>query len=324
MKTASLIASLSLAIAVSALACTGQIVPLGTIDGGPGTVPLLDASVDDVRAPDSETVPEPVAGLPGAACRDLAGPRADLASHQTALDAFQGSWELCSARINLTGSFPADIAGLTVAGGRITVLVKDGLALVPGAGAEYTLGVATSNHDHSYQLEFSYSGGGGNNFQLEMTADRSQLRLSAGTSGNVYHFGRLASGSVVPRCTGVTGPAHAYTSIQDTASRLAGKWQLCSGGINSPADTKGIEFARTNAFFLVNRSGAIVRGGTWDYERSLSYVDATGMNGPGSYQINLNSGTGGNSYFSRVAQDGSWLELDENTSGKRARYERLR
>jgi hypothetical protein len=328
MKTASLV---TLLLALTSVACsvgTGDPAIMIPNPGGsvtpPGTSPL---PVDPPGTPGTPGTPEPepVGGLPGAACRELAGDRAELTDHARALAAFQGTWELCSADVRYPGTFPDDVAGLSVAGDRVSVLVKNGEALESGATAKHSLGVRVSPYNHSYQVELLYSGGGYNNFQLEMTADRSQLRLSAGTSGNVFHFGRLSPGSVVRQCTGLASPAHAYASTDDVSARLAGKWQLCSGGISSPSGTAGIEFTRTNAFLLVKGAGgAIVRGGTWDYERSLSFIDTTGMNGAGVYQINMSSGNGGNGYFSKVAEDGGWLELEEGTSGRRARYERLR
>src|SRR5690606_25754387 len=114
-----------------------------------------------------------------------------------------------------------------------------------------------------------------------------------------------------------------YTSIADAEARIAGTWMLCSGGITSPADTAGIELSTGKARFLQKSGGGLVAGPGWDYERTVSFIDATSMNGPGSYQIHLESASGFNAYFSRTSADGRFLELNEATSAKQARYVRV-
>jgi hypothetical protein len=159
---------------------------------------------------------------------------------------------------------------------------------------------------------------------VEIGAHDQGLALDGGgnVDGGPIDDGGL-SGGELPKCEAPSGPVHEYTSIADTEARIAGTWLLCSGGIGSPADTAGIELAAGKAHFLQEVGGTLVSGPGADYERDVSFVDATSMNGPGSYQINLSTNAGTNMYFSRVSEDGKFLELNEGTSGKQARYVRV-
>jgi hypothetical protein len=146
------------------------------------------------------------------------------------------------------------------------------------------------------------------------------LELNEGTSAKQARYVRVPA---KPACA-ISGAPHAYTSVADVAARIKGKWAVCSGGITSPADTKGLEFdGAADAWFLIDSSGSLVRGPGWDYERDVALVDTTSMNGPGSYQINLSTGAGTNMYFSRLSEAGDVLELDEGTSGKKVAYRRI-
>lgn len=129
------------------------------------------------------------------------------------------------------------------------------------------------------------------------------------------------SGSSVP--TGVScglpsGSTHAFTSVEDIQARIAGRWRICDGAIWSPADVAGIEIGATEAHFLVASGGALVRGPTIEYDRKVSFLDTTAMNGPNgpfTYQIGLSSPLGGgNSYMAAITESGDRLQLFEHTS----------
>jgi hypothetical protein len=145
-----------------------------------------------------------------------------------------------------------------------------------------------------------------------------------GTPGGETGLGAPAPGGgwAVPACAEPTGAVHAYTSIADTEARIEGAWFLCSGGIHSPADAAGIVLSPGKAHFLVRHGETLARGATSEHERDVSIIDATNMNGPGSYQIDFDSALGTNMYFSRTSVDGRFLELNEGTSGNQARYVR--
>jgi hypothetical protein len=144
-----------------------------------------------------------------------------------------------------------------------------------------------------------------------------------GADGSTGDGGGGGGGGGLPTCEAPSGPVHEYTSIADTEARVAGTWLLCSGGIGSPADTAGIDFAPGKAHFLQKVGDTLVNGPGADYERNVAFVDTTAMNGPGAYQINLSTAVGTNMYTSRASEDGRFLDLYEGTSGKQARYVRV-
>lgn len=163
------------------------------------------------------------------------------------------------------------------------------------------------------------------------------LAFVAGCSGQVLSIGEIdqpigtgagpgavsPTGWDIPSCAAPTGAIHTYTSIADTEAHIGGAWFLCEGGIGSPSDTTGIEISSGKANYLVTSGTGLVHGASADYRRDVSFVDTTAMNGPGKYQINFTYATGGqNMYFSRASEDGKFLELNEGTSGKQARYVR--
>lgn len=131
-------------------------------------------------------------------------------------------------------------------------------------------------------------------------------------------------GKIPPTNTcGPAGPRHTFTSIADVQASLAGRWALCSGAINSPQDARGIEFDGKKAYFLVQSTGGLTRGGGPGYVRDVSILDTSSMNGPNSYQINLDGQGFGNSYFASYADSTGSLRLDEGTSAKQANYGRI-
>lgn len=146
-------------------------------------------------------------------------------------------------------------------------------------------------------------------------------------SGAVVPLGEIdqavTRAAPVPKCEEPSGDTHAYESVDDAAARVAGTWYLCSGTIVSPSDTAGIEITGSQARFLVAKDGEL-HYATTDYDRTVEWVDATAMNGPGSYQLNLSTSTTTNMYSSRTSADGRFLELSEGTSGNRARYVRAK
>ena len=136
--------------------------------------------------------------------------------------------------------------------------------------------------------------------------------------------GDASTGAALPTCEAPSGAVHAYTSVADTEAHIAGTWLLCAGSILSPADTAGIQIGGGSAHFLVKQGQSLVNGTTPAYDRTLSVLDTTSMNGPGAYQINLEQpGVGTSMYTSRTSEDGRFLELDEGTSGGQARYVRV-
>lgn len=156
---------------------------------------------------------------------------------------------------------------------------------------------------------------------VEIGAHDQGLAADGGGGGSDSSTG--GGGGGLPTCEPPTGPVNEYTSVADTEARIAGTWLLCSGGIGSPADTAGIELTTGKAHFLQMSGDTLSAGPGPDYARDVAFIDATSMNGPGSYQINFSTSTGTNMYFSRTSQDGRFLELNEGTSGKQARYVRV-
>ena len=82
---------------------------------------------------------------------------------------------------------------------------------------------------------------------VEIGAHDQGLGLDGGNDSGNVDGGPIDDGGLtgpeLPKCEAPTGPVHEYTSIADTEARIAGTWLLCSGGINSPADTAGIELS---------------------------------------------------------------------------------
>lgn len=306
-----------LALACAAVAaCSGEVVEIGAHDqglaadgGGGGN----DGSTTDGGGGGGGGG----GGLP--TCEAPTGPVHTYTSIADTEARIAGTWLLCSGGINS----PVDTAGIELGSAKARFLQKSGDTLSPGAGWEYERDVAfidatSMNGAGSYQINFS-AGGGTNMYFSRTSEDGRFLELNEGTSGKQARYVRVPA---KPACA-ISGAPHAYTSIADVAARIEGKWAVCSGGINSPADTKGLEVAGADAFFLIDGAGNLVRGPGWDYERNLQILDTTSMNGAGSYQVNLSTGAGTNMYFSRVSESGDVLELDEGTSGKKVTYRRI-
>lgn len=314
----SLVLLLGPLLSVAATACSGATVPLGEIDQGataadaggtPDATPIDDGGL---TAPDGWEIPE------------CATPTGDIHQYTSIADTearVEGAWFLCSGGI---GS-PADTTGIELSGGKAHFLVTSAGALIRGAGADHERDVSfvdttAMNGPGSYQMNLS-TPSGFNAYFTRTSEDGRFLELNEGTSAKQGRYVRAKPKSTGPAC-GVSA-AHAYTSIADVSARIAGRWRICSGGIGSPADTRGLELAAGKAWFLVDAGGSLARGNGWDYERTVKIIDTTSMNGPGSYQIDLETGAGGNSYFSRISETGDVLELDEGTSGKKVVYVRV-
>jgi len=301
MKTSFPLSSWFVVGSFALVACTGSVVPIGEIDKN--TSPL-DTGGGGPKLPACETPTGPVHTY-----TSVADTEARLA----------GTWLLCSGGI---GS-PADTGGLELSPGKARFLVREGDALSPRADAAYERSVAfidttAMNGPGTYQMNLT--GVGTNMYSTRTSEDGKFLELNEATSAKQARYVRV---STPPPACGISGAAHAYTSIADVSSRIAGKWTICSGGITGPADAKGLELEATQAYFLVGAGASLARGAGWDYERAVQILDNTGMNGAGSYQINLSTGAGTNMYFSRVSESGDALELDEATSGKKVVYRRL-
>ena len=285
-------------------ACSGEVVPIGEHDG------KLSAAADDDGA----------GGVALPACEAPSGPTHEYTSIADAEARVAGTWLLCSGAI----TSPADTAGIELSPGKARFLQKSGNTLAPGPGWDYERNVTIIDTTStigpgSYQMNLS-SAGGFLPYFSRTSEDGRFLELNEGTSGKRSRYVRVPPKQ--PAC-GVTGAAHAYTSVADVAARIAGRWAICSGGVTSPADTRGLEIAGADAWFLVDASGALVRGPDWDYERSVEILDTTAVNGPGSYQIDLSTGAGKNMYHSRMSETGDVLELSEATSGKKVVYRRI-
>ncbi len=287
-------------------ACAGEVIPIGEHAQAHSTNGGVDGGGDG-------------GGL--ATCEAPTGPVHKYTSIADTEARTAGTWRLCSGGIHS----PTDTAGIELAAGKARFLVKSGDSLVQGGGAAYERKVSiidttSMNGPGAYQMNFELLGGSGNSYTTRTSEDGRFLELNEGTSAKQARYIRVAAPP--PPCR-IQGVPHVYTSITDVSARISGKWSICSGGIGSPADTRGLELESARAYFLVEASGKLVRGPGWDYERDVEIIDATSMNGAGSYQINLDGGAGGNGYFSRVSASGDVLELDEGTSGKKVVYRRV-
>lgn len=296
----------SLLIVLSA-ACSGEVVTIGAHDDRLG----LDGGAN------GNPSGNPSGSLP--ACEPPSGPVDEYTSIADTEARIAGTWLLCSGGINS----PADSAGIKLSPGKAEFLQKSGNTLVVGPGAEYqrvvTFVDATGmNGPGSYQINFQASAGG-NGYFSRTSKDGRFLELNEGTSAKQARYVRVPE---KPACA-ISGAPHAYTSIADVAARVKGRWEVCSGGISSPDNARGLEIDGATAWFLLDSTGTLARGPGWDYEREVDIIDVTLMNGPGSYQINLSTGAGTNMYFSRVSESGDVLELDEGTSAKKVVYRRV-
>ncbi len=305
--------SLFVVCSMSVAACTGSVVPVGELDDK-GTSGLDGTS----GGPGSSSGGTGTTTLPK--CETPTGAVHAYSSIADTESRVAGMWLLCSGRI---GS-PGDTAGLEIAAGKAHFLVKTGDALVASSDAPYERTVSFvdttgMNGAGSYQINLD-SGIGTNMYFSRTSEDGKFLELNEATSGLQARYVRVAA---PPKVCAIAGVPHAYASIADVNARIAGKWTACSGGITGPADAKGLEIAGGQAYFLVGAAGSLARGPGWDSGRSVPVIDTSAMNGPGSYQINLSTGAGTNMYFSRIAESGDVLELDEGTSGKKVVYQRL-
>ncbi len=321
--------SLALVLAAGSLACSAQSTP-GEV--GPAVDPFVLADDGGRLATDGSAVDAGGGGGGGGAweipeCAEPSGPRNQYASIADVEAKLGGAWFLCSGGINA----PADAAGIAFSPGAARFLVRSGATVAPGAAPEHRrsveiLDTSSMNGPGAYQVNLS-SGGWTNMYQTRTSQDGRFLELIEGTSGKTARYVRATKPAAPPggegSCDAPLGTPHAYTSIPDVQARLQGRWKVCTGGIHSPSDTRGLELAPTMAYFLVDTPAGLARKASWDYERDVTFIDATSMNGAGSYQINL-KGVGTNMYFSRVSEDGTRLELDEGTSGRKVSLARVR
>ena len=95
------------------------------------------------------------------------------------------------------------------------------------------------------------------------------------------------------------GMTQGAASAEALRARLLGQWYACnttssSGFRLGPADAVGIEFAADgNWYFLKAAVGGLVRGTGFGDAGTYDIIDTSSMNGPGSFQINLNLNSGG-------------------------------
>jgi hypothetical protein len=306
--------SFALLSSLALAGCSGQIVAIGEIDqpvtpgpGGPGIPPIPPGGGDGFEIPECA---EPTGATN--AYTSIADTEAKIA----------GAWFLCSGKIHS----PGDTKGIEIESGAAHFLVVNGTTLTRGGTADHDRSVAildttSMNGPGAYQINLS-TPSGFNMYTSRSSQDGRFLELNEGTSGQRARYVR-ATRRTGPSCDTPLGTPHVYTSIADVSTRLQGTWRVCTGGINWPQDTKGLELAASTAHFLVDAPSGLARKGSWDYERSVTILDVTAMNGPGSYQINL-SASGTNMYFSRVSESGARLELDEGTSGRKVSLVRVK
>jgi hypothetical protein len=313
-STLGLSCSLAVALALSSLACSGQ-VALGEVDplmqdGGGG------GGGDGGGGGGAWEVPE---------CAEPSGPQDTYSSISNVESKIAGTWFLCSGGI----WSPADTAGVEFTPGEAHFLVQSGTSVTRGTTWEYARKVefvdtTSMNGPGAYHIRLSANGF--NNYVSRTSTDGRFLELAEGTSGKVARYvratKRAAVVSGVGSCDSPLGAPHVYTSVGDVQARLAGRWKVCAGSMYAPTDMKGLEFAAPMAYFLVETPEGLVRKASWDYERRVTVIDTTAMNGAGSYQINLES-TGTNTYFSRVSADGTRLELEAGTSGRKVSLARV-
>lgn len=326
MKTNVLTLSFSLVSAIALAACQGQIAPLGEIEK-----PIVPEQVDGGGGGGGGGSGGGGGGGGSAGggvweIPDCAEPQGDQNSYASIADTeakIAGTWFLCSGRIHS----PTDTTGIEITTGEAHFLVTSGTTIARGTTPDHArsvtiLDTTMMNGPGAYQINLS-TPSGYNTYVSRTSQDGRFLELNEGTSGNRGRYVR-ATRRAAASCDTPLGTAHAYTSIADVRDRIAGSWKVCSGGITSPTDAKGLELATPKAYYLVDSPTGLVRKPTWDYERDVAILDTTMMNGPGHYQINLSSGGGTNMYSSKVSEDGTRLELDEGTSGKRVSLVRVR
>jgi hypothetical protein len=147
------------------------------------------------------------------------------------------------------------------------------------------------------------------------TPDAGPLRCPVPSSA---HTGDMGT------CATPDGTSHTFTSEADMLARLSGTWLSCGGFVNQPGDAIGMEFAGSQAFFLLKgANGDAVRGSGQAYQRTVTIVDDGSMNGPGAYefQMDLTLADGSfDTYFVDSFDQPSKLVLNEGTSGNVAEY----
>jgi hypothetical protein len=295
---------LSWAFLPFSIACSTEAVPLGEIDQA-ATGPGSGSSTASWEAP---------------TCAEPSGEVHEYTSIADTAAQISGAWFLCSGNV----SSPADTAGIELSDREAHFLVASGSGLARGATPQHERSVSfpeiSPRAPGNYQIDLS-SASGVNMYFSRSSADGRFLELNEATSGRRARYVR--ANPAAPTCTTPTGSLHAFTSIEDVRAKTAGTWRICSGGITSPADTKGLELAGDRAWFLVDTGTGVARQDSWDYERGVAILDTSPTNGPASYQMNLTTGVGTNMYHARVSEDGAKLELDEATSGKKAVYIRV-
>lgn len=120
------------------------------------------------------------------------------------------------------------------------------------------------------------------------------------------------NGWVIPTCEPPSGPIHTYEDVDDFVTRLSHAWFLCEGvepWFGRPEGAVGIEITPAKAYYLFEDNGVLVRKAGWDHDRTTEFLDTTGMNGPGHYQLNISNSFGTQIWITRTSEDGRFLEV---------------
>jgi hypothetical protein len=85
-------------------------------------------------------------------------------------------------------------------------------------------------------------------------------------------------------------------TADEISAALGARWWLCSG--DNPftlTDAVGLEFVSDGTWYALRQQpgGDIVRATDFDHQGSWSLVDTSAMNGPCSWQLNVNQAGGG-------------------------------
>jgi len=213
-----------------------------------------------------------------------------------------GTWIRCDGP-PLIGDGSDGEVGVDVVGGRFHRLYRaaDGsLIRAEGLDQEGTLTILDStamNGPGSYQTNWRLVGRGTFIFTPTFFQSPSVMGL-AGMTGS-SHYERwagpaptpgLAPGTNAVACGNPTTPI-ALTSVTQVQDLLVGPWNRCGGGsaIGNPDGEAGLEFTSDGSFRRLVRSadGTVVPGSGIEDHGTWTVIDTTGMNGQGSYQVNL-------------------------------------
>lgn len=267
------------------------------------------------------------------ACTEPAGP-VTLASLEQVRTLVVGTWIRCEGSPLFSQFGDAEVGVEVDADGRFyrlfeaadgTLLRADGLDL---EGTWAVIDTTAMNGPGSYQMNWKVMG------LTKLTTPtffESPPSLRLGQATDFARYERWTGAAPVSglppgadRCGHPTGPI-SPASEEQFRDLLIGSWTLCgdASALGDPTGEVGLEITADGHLYRLvrNADGTIIRGVGSGQEFSWTVTDTTAMNGPGSYQVDLQVAGGGTMFLTaQFLESPPFVRFVGMNAGPRADY----